>query len=364
MSRPRHGAGPAAKSPSEDWHPEPVHLRTLRVRRAYDFDLYLKTEGGFSLYRAKHTRFSERDRQRLLENDVEILYVPGADRGAYRDYLLNELEGLVSDPEISLAQRCAFASQGGRGVAHDLFEQPGQLRLYADGDRLVRSMITLILGEPKASDGLARMLRHDYYTYTHAINVSTLAILLAIQLGIDDREQLRQIGLGGLLHDIGKTRISQALINKREPLSDREINELRRHPDYGMLILMETEPAHLSREALLMVHEHHERFDGSGYPVGLRGSELSVCGQLCAVVDIYDAMTCQRSYRDALDMTEALAFLEGESGRTLNRWIVETWIETAPRLVQGSRRLSEDAQAVAQVAVTSDEFPPDTDSRR
>jgi len=332
MSRSAASVESEQPAPSADGTFEPVQLATLQVERCYDFDLYLKTEQAFSLYRARHAPFSEADRQRLVANGLEVLFVRASDRMAYRKYLVGQLEGIVTDERLPVQQRCEVTARCARELARELFSDPGELQLYEDTGRLVRSTTTLVLREPDAVVGLAKMLRHDYYTSTHLINVSTLSLLLALRLGIRDEARLCRIGMGGLLHDIGKARIDPAILNSPRRLTDREMSEMRRHPDYGMMIMMEMETPEVGREVLRMIHQHHERLDGSGYPVGLCGEEIASCSRICAVVDVYDAMTCKRPYRDALPVQVALEHLVSQSGDRLDSEIVSAWLEIAPTL--------------------------------
>ncbi len=309
-----------------------IPLATLQVRRCYEFDLFLRTDEGFSLYRAKHVRFTEEDRRRLIENGVQSLHIQPSERAGYRTYLIDQMESAVADDSMPIQQRCMHAARCARALANALFEDATSVETLGDASRMVRSAVTLVMREPDAMMGLASMLRHDYYTTTHLINVSTLSLILAYRIGITDAEELHRIGLGGLLHDIGKARIDPAVLNCKAKLTDAQMDELRRHPDYGMMIMMQMDAPNVSRQVLRMVHQHHERLDGSGYPVGLVGDEINRCAQICAVVDIYDAMTCQRPYRDALPAEVAIDHLRSQSGPRLNSEIVETWIEIAPAL--------------------------------
>jgi HD-GYP domain-containing protein (c-di-GMP phosphodiesterase class II) len=338
MTRLAPQVGGAEGQKVEDDVLEPVSLTSLQVLRSYEFDLYLRTDRGFSLYRAQHTDFEEGDRQRLLENGVGELYVRREDKPAYRKYLVSQLQTVVTDDRLPLPERCQVTARCAQAISEELFEDPGRLELYDEAGNVVRSTTSLVLREPDAVDGLARMLRHDYYTSTHLINVSVLSLMLSLRLGIRDQEELQRIGMGGLLHDLGKTRIDPAILNCKQRLTDAQMAELRRHPDYGMMIMMDLESPEVCREVLRMVHQHHERLDGSGYPVGLRGKEISRCSQICAVVDVYDAMTCKRPYRDALPMQTALDHLAEQRDKQLEGEIVDAWLATAPTL--GGQQLS------------------------
>lgn len=134
----------------------------------------------------------------------------------------------------------------------------------------------------------------DEYTYTHCINVSLYSMLIARWMGMDEAS-IKEALKSGLLHDIGKSRIPNEILNKQGPLDDWEYEVMKKHPVYGFEIL---EPAKEISEAVKnSVLTHHERENGSGYPLGLEGNEIGIYSKIVAVADIYDAMTSQRIYK-------------------------------------------------------------------
>jgi len=199
---------------------------------------------------------------------------------------------------------------------------------------------------------MVRMLKHDYYTYTHLVNVSTLAVVLALQMGIRDPQRLCRIGLGGLLHDIGKTRIDPEVLTTPSALNARQMTELRRHPEYGLLILNDVPT--VTGDILRIVLEHHERLDGKGYPACLVGGEISLDSQICAVADIFDGMTCTRPYREALDVQFALDYLGAQRGGRLDPKPVNAWLEMAQAWSDNGTEVISDAQVLAVGMVAGD----------
>jgi len=143
----------------------------------------------------------------------------------------------------------------------------------------------------------------DNYTYNHSVNVAVLMVAFCLAVGMTD-EQARTFGVGALLHDIGKAKISGDIINKAGPLSKQEFAIMKQHPRYGYEILSEIES--LSDKIKKIAYEHHEMIDGNGYPQGLKGKEISYGGRIAAIIDAYDALTSDRSYHHAEDPTTAL----------------------------------------------------------
>ncbi len=176
----------------------------------------------------------------------------------------------------------------------------------------VGSLAESILRNPHALASLSRLKAHDEYTYYHSVNTCVLAMALGRSLNMG-REALQKLGLGMLLHDVGKTQIPEDLLSKPGRLQAEEAEVIKQHVMRGVEFLTET--MHLDTESLLPVLEHHERLDGSGYPRHLRRSELSEFGVISGVVDVYDALTSDRPYRKAVSSHQALQMLYDLSRR-------------------------------------------------
>lgn len=143
----------------------------------------------------------------------------------------------------------------------------------------------------------------DSYTHGHCERVATYALAVAGELGLDDAARTT-IRLGAYLHDLGKVRVPHEILNKTGPLTADEFEILKLHPGWGLDLLAGID---LPWDLKPIIRSHHERYDGTGYPDGLRGDEIPLAAQIICVVDVYDALTTTRSYRPGLSKTEALA---------------------------------------------------------
>jgi HD-GYP domain-containing protein (c-di-GMP phosphodiesterase class II) len=138
-------------------------------------------------------------------------------------------------------------------------------------------------------------VRHiDEYTYSHCVNVSVLAMILGKWMNLDD-EQIHDLVRAGLLHDIGKSMVLPRILNKPGKLTDLEYKEMKRHTEYGYLILKAI--PNLNPEIAFSALAHHEREDGAGYPLGLKSGRLHLYAKILSIVDIFDAMTANRTYK-------------------------------------------------------------------
>jgi HD-GYP domain-containing protein (c-di-GMP phosphodiesterase class II) len=197
-------------------------------------------------------------------------------------------------------------------------------QMLAVSANLGHDLVALISSQKNIMNDLLATLTHDYTTFTHITNVCTYCIVLAEAYGIRDQSQLIQIAQGGLLHDLGKCFIPPQILNKATRLTPEEEDLIRQHPVGGFNELcMRPE---VSWGQLMMVYQHHERFNGGGYPVGLVGNEIHLWGRLCAVADVYDALTRDRPYRRGVAARQVLEYLDHESGRSFDEELTQCWI--------------------------------------
>lgn len=160
-----------------------------------------------------------------------------------------------------------------------------------------------VMRNPGALITVARLKTADEYTYMHSVAVCALMVALARQLGFG-APQVREAGLAGMLHDTGKALVPMELINKAGKLTDEEFAIVRRHPELGHELL--SEGAGVNAAVLDACLHHHEKVDGSGYPHRLSGDTLTLLARMCAVCDVYDAVTSRRSYKTPWDPGDAI----------------------------------------------------------
>ncbi|MDP2695049.1 MAG: HD-GYP domain-containing protein [Gallionella sp.] len=168
---------------------------------------------------------------------------------------------------------------------------------------IVEEISTSVMRNPGALIGLARLKNKDDYTYMHSVAVCALMVSLARQLGLND-DQVRQAGLAGLLHDVGKMMIPLSILNKPGKLTDTEFEAVKSHPLEGHKMLLEG--SGIGEAALDVCLHHHEKMDGSGYPERLTDAQISLFAKMGAVCDVYDAITSNRPYKSGWEPAESL----------------------------------------------------------
>jgi HD-GYP domain-containing protein (c-di-GMP phosphodiesterase class II) len=177
--------------------------------------------------------------------------------------------------------------------------------------------------------GLARMLEiYDYETEKHSFRVVDLTVKLAQYMGITGSE-LDNIRHGAYMHDIGKIGIPVEILNKDGKLTPTEWEEIYKHPQYAHEII---EPIPFLRPALDIPYSHHERWNGKGYPRKLAGEQIPLAARIFAVVDIFDALTSARKYRQALSAEEALDYIKNTAGVELDPKVTRAFLELYPLL--------------------------------
>lgn len=158
---------------------------------------------------------------------------------------------------------------------------------------------------------MARLKSKDEYTYLHSVSVCALMVNLARQLGLDE-PTIRAMGLAGLLHDVGKMAVPEAILNKPGRLDEAEFALIRTHPEQGYAMLEKGEG--ITQEALDVSLYHHEKIDGTGYPFGLKGDAISLAARMGAICDVYDALTSDRAYKQGWTPLAAVTEMHGWEG--------------------------------------------------
>ncbi len=192
--------------------------------------------------------------------------------------------------------------------------------IQATAEEIVRSLVR----NPDALVSLSQLKGYDDYTFVHSVNVAVLVTSLAQSMGYPD-DKLLEIGIGGLLHDIGKMKIPEQILNKPSKLTDTEFAIIKRHPELGVeQILGKKGISDISKKIIL---QHHERYNGTGYPLGLTGERIHEVGLISAVADVYDALTSDRVYKAAWTPQKALILIFKGCDKDYSRRIVELFMK-------------------------------------
>ncbi len=285
----------------------PIYLESIRVDSVLDFDLYIRVNKEMVLYRSSDLPFTERTRKKLVENKVNRLFVTSENKERYQRYIEKNLDKILQDPGIKETKKAGILYETSTSLVQDVLNNPTYGENIQRSQELVVNTVDYILKGREAFLNLLKITSFDYYTYSHSVNVCTFGVALAQQLGFKDQEFLYELGVGALLHDVGKSKISERILNKRTVLTPIEFEIMKKHPKWGVEILQETDI--IPSASYYPVLQHHERGDRRGYPSGLSPDEMHIYSRIVAVVDSFDAMTTERVYQRAMDTFPALGIM-------------------------------------------------------
>lgn len=194
----------------------------------------------------------------------------------------------------------------------------------AEAKQAVNAIVNSLIEDQNALLCFSQLKTRDEYTAFHSINVSILSVAFGKQLGLSV-EELQILGLGGLLHDIGKMRIPLEILNKPGKLTDSEFEVMKSHVLLAKDLLEKA--GDFPMKAMEVVLQHHERYDGRGYPSGLIGNQIDLFGRIASIVDVYDAISSDRIYRNAMPPHEAIKRIYEWSATDFERSLVEHFIK-------------------------------------
>lgn len=191
-------------------------------------------------------------------------------------------------------------------------------------ENIVSNMIDEITCNPGATISMNDLRSFDDYTFYHSVNVTVISIILGISMGLGS-VGLHKLGLAAMLHDIGKIFVPKDLLNKKEKLGPGEFDKIKSHCVRGSEYLKDK--LAIPYESALAALSHHEKYNGSGYPYGIKGNRIPEFAKIVAVADVFDALTSDRPYRKAYPMSEAVEYVMGESRNCFAPEVVEAFMK-------------------------------------
>ncbi len=302
-----------------------IPIATLVPSQCWNLDLYQRCGEGeeFLLYRGRDIPITHEDLQKLRERDVTKLYILAEDQLSYQNYVRENLGGVLDNELIPPLERLVVLNQVTQDSLRKTFDQGEMGKTVEASQEMGRYTAEFLSRTDMVAQDVFSMLKHDFHTFTHSANVCNYSVLLAKSLGMSDLAKLEEIATGALLHDVGKIGIPWEILTKTDHLSEEERALIQSHPTAGFRKLCRRKE--LSWGQLMMVYQHHERLDGQGYPVRISGDEIHPWGRLCAIVDVFDALTSDRPYHRGRHITDVLEYLERESGRGFDSGMVKCW---------------------------------------
>ncbi|MCI4626852.1 MAG: HD-GYP domain-containing protein [Candidatus Magnetoovum sp. WYHC-5] len=262
--------------------------------------------------------------ENISHGDVSDVKVMSTKKWEPEKLVSEEFKNIIKDKSIAKEKKSEAVYKTSIDMMDKLLQSPTTENIKAAKSGIA-DIVDYILSDRATSIYMLHITSHDFYTYTHSVNVGVLSTCVAQELYKgSDAHDMHELGAGFFLHDIGKTRISPEIINKPGRLSDDEMAKMRYHPYQGYKILEAANQ--LSEECKTIVMQHHEREDGTGYPLRLKGDEIHPYGRIGCISDIFDALTAERSYKSAMTPFDALNIMKGDMLHHFNKDIFTKFV--------------------------------------
>ena len=304
----------------------PVPLSTLQADTATGFDLYLRVEADaqYTLYRDKNLPFTNELKRRLVDNGVEELYLPLSQQKEYVRYVESVVGAVMEDNAVDATERTRIYYDAAEHILRDIFEEASPEDTVPRCEKLVWAAVSFISREQYSYKCFLKITGLDYSTYAHAVNAFLYAIHLGQATGMDDLDDIAELGLSALLMDIGKSEIDPTILYQSGPLDEEQWVQMTQHPRLGHQM---AQRLGVTNERVLdVILHHHEKLDGSGYPHGLRGDEIRPFTRIATICDIFDAVTTNRVYRNAVSSFAALKLMQQEMSHKLDKDLFRAFV--------------------------------------
>jgi len=221
-----------------------------------------------------------------------------------------ELQEVIASKRLSPEKKAQLVHQHSIVMMNRLMDNPSVENII-QAKKGVAEIVDLILTNDETNKCLLNITTHDYNTYVHSVNVGVLGISISKRIFARSAgHDMYELGAAFFLHDLGKVHVDQSIITKPSILTDAEMAQMRRHPEFGYEILTRTNQ--LTEECRTIILHHHERYEGNGYPLGLKGDDIHLYGRICSLADVYDALNSDRPYRNGMGPFAALKVMKEE----------------------------------------------------
>lgn len=311
-----------AEAPAQEYFQIPSNF--YQADELIDRDIFLYYQGQYLLFRPRNLIWKTEDSERLGHFGVRVLYVQAGSRDEFYLFLESNLSRILDQPKISKAEKTQILYETSQSVVSQIFNRPYSPEGLKRSVSLIKNSIDYLKNQENFQD-LMKMASTDFSEYTHAIQTAAYSICLARQSGFSSFNDLSAIGIGSLLHDIGKSKIDRKILEKKEPLAADELHELRRHPEFGYEILRKTRA--IPEQAEMIVLQHHERPGGKGYPYSL-GQEISQFSSIVSLADCFDSLTSDRPWQKRVSPFKAVQMIRSSLVQEYDQKLVTQFIRT------------------------------------
>ena len=311
-------------------HDERLHSPYIEIEKWFidledilQFDLFAEEESV-----GEKVLFLERNKpiDPQIKSDIEhfhALYIRQSDLPLYNLFVDKTIQSVLRNEKVPITKKAAVIYRQASVILDEMFENPEELENVPKSKNVVNTFMGTIFSDKHAIESMIKITAYDYYTHTHSINVCIYSLSLGSFLDLDEAT-LEELGMSALLHDLGKCRVDSDITNKNGKLTDREFEEMKHHPLYGYTIALKI-GIH-DRRILDGIRHHHEKLDGSGYPDGIAGKNITLFARIIGVCDVFDALSTKRSYKERLSSYDTLMLMKKTMQHHLDMELVNAFI--------------------------------------
>jgi HD-GYP domain-containing protein (c-di-GMP phosphodiesterase class II) len=271
----------------------PITLESIEPVIFPDVALYIRTGGKYVLYKSNGRDFSSHDHERLTNSGVEFIHVSKSDMDVITSHMEASAERLLKSDVLNSKAKGKMIYQTSINFVDDIFNNPDKSTDLERTKRLIENLMLYLSDNQDAVSSLETVMSHNYHTFVHSLQVASLTLLMHSEAYSLSHSEMLDVGTGAILHDFGKIFVPQDILNKNGKLTEAEIEILKRHPEEGYIYLQKQ--GVFSPVVLTIVRLHHERCNGSGYPLGIENRDIPRSAQVTGVADVYCALTTDKS---------------------------------------------------------------------
>ena len=267
----------------------PISLESIEPVIFPDVALYLRTGDRYVLYKSHGRDFSSNDHDRLSNNGVEFIFVSKEEMDVITAHMEASAERLLKSDLLNSKAKGKMIYQTSINFVDDIFTNPEKSGDLTRTKTLIENLMLYLSDNPDAINSLESVMSHNYHTFVHSLQVASLTLLMHSEAYSLTKDEMLDVGTGAILHDFGKIFVPQEILNKSGKLNDAEVEIIKRHPEQGFTFL--NEKGVLSPVSLSIVRLHHERCNGTGYPLGLTYYDIPRSALVTGVADVYCSLT-------------------------------------------------------------------------
>lgn len=298
-----------------------VPICVYKIGDKTDSDLYFYHLRNYVLFKSKGASWAQSDIDKLTNTQVDTLYVRFKSAKDHHQFLQDKLKVILNQKDVPLERKASMLFETADPILATVFTSPTSAELLSGASNYAKSCIQY-LNERGSLPELIKLSSDSLTEHTHGLHVSAYSVALAKKVGFKDQQTLFALGMGALLHDIGKSQISPDVLNKETDLTDDEWLLIRQHPELGEKVLETRQIVPLLSRRIVL--EHHERVNGKGYPKGIRGAhQLS---RIVAIADVFNSITSEKPWAKAMPPFDALKFMIQTMRYEFDKNYLETFI--------------------------------------